>query len=117
LQWLPAHYIAAHEAGWRNPKHRQQWRNTLTAYVEPIIGAAAAADVDANMVLRVLQPIWNVKPETASRVRSRIEMVLDCANALAIRRYRGVLVIHGVDSAPELCTRKAFFPQCPSFSA
>jgi integrase len=76
-----AHYIAAHEAGWRNPKHRQQWRNTLTAYVEPIIGAVPVADVDANMVLRVLQPIWNVKPETASRVRSRVEMVLDYATA------------------------------------
>ena len=58
-------YIAAHEAGWRNPKHRQQWRNTLTTYAEPVIGAIPVADIDANMVLRVLMPIWTTKPETA----------------------------------------------------
>jgi integrase len=74
-------YIAGHEAGWRNPKHRQQWRNTLTSYAEPVIGAVPVADIDANMVLRTLLPIWTTKPETASRVRSRIECVLDYATA------------------------------------
>jgi integrase len=76
-----ARYIASHEAGWRNPKHRQQWRNTLTSYAEPVIGAIPVADIDANMVLKVLEPIWHLKTETATRVRSRIEMVLDYATA------------------------------------
>ena len=74
-------YIAAHEAGWRNPKHRQQWRNTLTSYAEPILGAIPVGDIDANLVLRALAPIWHSKPETATRVRSRIELVLDYATA------------------------------------
>ena len=72
-------YIAAHEAGWRNAKHAQQWQNTLATYAEPVIGAMPVTEIDANLVLRVLLPIWNTKPETASRVRSRIEMVLDYA--------------------------------------
>ena len=78
----------AHEAGWRNPKHRQQWRNTLTTYAEPVIGAVPVAEIDANMVLRVLKPIWHTKPETATRVRARIEMVLDYATARGWRYRR-----------------------------
>jgi integrase len=76
-----AMFIAGHEAGWRNPKHRQQWRNTLDTYAAPVIGAIPVTDIDPNMVLRVLQPIWTTKPETASRVRSRIEQVLDYCTA------------------------------------
>jgi integrase len=76
-----AAYLAAHEAGWRNPKHRQQWRNTLATYAEPRLGRLEVAEIDANHVLAVLEPIWHAKPETASRVRSRIELVLDYATA------------------------------------
>jgi integrase len=72
-------YVAQNEAGWRNPKHRQQWRNTLATYASPHIGELPVADVDTTAVLRVLQPIWTQKPETASRVRGRIEAVLDFA--------------------------------------
>jgi len=72
-------FIAQNEAGWRNPKHRQQWRNTLATYARPHIGELPVADVDTAAVLRVLQPIWTQKPETASRVRGRIEAVLDFA--------------------------------------
>jgi integrase len=72
-------YIAINEAGWRNPKHRQQWRNTLTAYVYPEIGASAVPDIDAMAVMRVLEPIWTTKNETAVRIRGRIEKVSDFA--------------------------------------
>ena len=78
-------YIAAHEASWANDKHRQQWRNTLAAYVHPVIGNMPVQDVDTDAVLRVLQPIWATKPETARRVRARIEMILDAAKAKDMR--------------------------------
>src|SRR5262249_38961165 len=61
-------YINAHEAGWRNPKHRQQWKNTLATYVSPVVGKLPVAAVDTGLVLKVLEPIWTRKPETASRV-------------------------------------------------
>jgi integrase len=72
-------YIAGHEAGWRNPKHRQQWRNTLATYAAPVIGSLPVSDVDTTAVLRVLEPVWPTKPETATRLRGRIELVLDFA--------------------------------------
>ncbi len=71
-------YIASHEAGWRNPKHRYQWRATLDRANE-VMGSTAVSAVDTEHVLRVLQPIWNEKTETASRLRGRIEMVLSYA--------------------------------------
>jgi hypothetical protein len=76
-------YIRAHEASWRNPKHRQQWRNTLATYVTPVFGSVAVADVDVAMVMKVVEPLWAAKPETASRLRGRIETVLDWAKARA----------------------------------
>jgi integrase len=78
-------FIARNEAGWRNPKHRQQWRNTLAAYVYPVVGELPVAAVDTGLLVQVLDPIWAVKPETASRVRGRIEAVLDAAT---VRGYR-----------------------------
>ncbi len=75
-------YLAAHEVAWRNPKHRQQWRNTLIAYVFPSLGDTPVADITTADVVAVLQPIWQVKPETASRVRGRIEAVLSYAKAM-----------------------------------
>lgn len=72
------------EAGWRNPKHRQQWRNTLTTYAEPIWNKAVA-EIDANDLLGILRPIWQTKPETASRLRGRIERVLDAAKVRGFR--------------------------------
>jgi hypothetical protein len=74
-------YIGAHESAWRNRKHGQQWRNTLATYAGPVIGTKPVADIDVDLVLQTLRPIWNTKPETASRVRSRIESVLDYAIA------------------------------------
>jgi integrase len=78
-------YIRAHRAGWRNAKHGGQWVTTLATYVYPVIGALPVGDVDAGLVLKVLEPIWTVKPETANRVRGRIEKVLDWAK---VRSYR-----------------------------
>lgn len=78
-------YIKAQSPGWRNPKHRQQWPNTLTTYVYPVIGNLSVSDVDRALVLKILKPIWSTKPETADRVRGRIEKVLDYAKSIGAR--------------------------------
>jgi hypothetical protein len=72
-------YIAAREAGWRNAKDVQQWRNTLEAHAYPAIASILVRDVDLTHVLAILTPIWSVKTETAKRLRGRIEQVLDWA--------------------------------------
>ena len=79
-------YIAAHEAGWKNAKHADQWNNTLATYAYPIIGKIAVADVETSHVMRVLEPIWTTKTETASRLRGRIESVLDWATVRGFRK-------------------------------
>jgi integrase len=78
-------YIEAHRAGWRNAKHAAQWQATLTTYAEPIIGRLPVQAIDTALVLKVLEPIWTTKPETAGRVRGRIESILDWAK---VRGYR-----------------------------
>ena len=78
-------YIAAHKAGWRNAKHAKQWEATLKTYAYPEIGALSVQAIDTGLVLKVLEPIWATKPETASRLRGRIEAVLDWAK---VRGYR-----------------------------
>jgi integrase len=90
-------YIAEFEGGWRNPKHREQWTSTLATYVFPIFGALPAAAIDTALVMKAVQPIWAQKTETASRVRGRVEAVLDWAAARGYRqgenpaRWRGHL--------------------------
>ncbi len=90
-------YLAAHSPGWRNPKHRQQWQNTLRDYVLPVIGDMAIAAVDTGAVMKIVEPLWHAKAETASRVRGRIESILDYAKARNWRsgenpaRWRGHL--------------------------
>jgi integrase len=78
-------FLDGREATWRNEKHRQQWRNTLDAYASPIIGATSVADLTTADVTRVLDPIWKTRPETASRLRARVERILDWAK---VRGYR-----------------------------
>jgi integrase len=78
-------YIEDHEAGWRNAKHRAQWKSTLAAYASPVFGKLPVAAVDGGLVLRALKAIWTSKPETASRVRGRIESVLDWARVHGYR--------------------------------
>ena len=88
-------YIAANEGSWRNDKHRQQWRSTLATYVYPVMGELPVGDIGTAHVLQILEPIWQAKPETASRVRGRMETVLDAAKARGYRdgenpaRWRG----------------------------
>ena len=77
--------IDSHMAGWKNPKHIQQWKNTLTAYAGPVIGKMPVQEVDTPDIMRVLEPIWTSKTETASRLRGRIEQVLDWAK---VHKYR-----------------------------
>jgi integrase len=96
---LAEQYIAQHEAGWKNAKHAAQWTSTLETYAFPTIGNMVAADIDTPSVLRVLQPIWTDKSETASRLRGRIEAVLDFATAKGLRegpnpaRWKGNLAL------------------------
>jgi integrase len=90
-------YLDAHEKTWRNRKHRQQWRNTLETYAFPHFGDLPVGTVGTEHVLAALEPIWRIKPETATRVRGRVEAVLDYANAREWRsgenpaRWRGHL--------------------------
>jgi integrase len=72
-------YIAAHASGWRNEKHAAQWGSTLAQYVYPVFGDLPVAVIDTPLVMKALDPIWATKTETASRVRGRIEAVLDWA--------------------------------------
>lgn len=88
-------YIGANEGSWRNDKHRQQWKNTLATYVYPVIGELPVAEVGTSHVLQILEPIWKAKAETASRLRGRMETILDAAKARGYRdgenpaRWRG----------------------------
>jgi integrase len=90
-------YIAAHEASWRNKKHREQWKSTLARYAYPTVGDLSVAELDTALIVKILEPIWMTKPETAARVRGRIEKVLDWATVRAFRggdnpaRWRGHL--------------------------
>ena len=90
-------YIAAHQSAWGNAKHAKQWSTTLAAYASPVFGKVGIRDVDTTLVLKVLEPMWNAKTETAYRVRGRIENVLDWAKARGYRdgenpaRWRGHL--------------------------
>lgn len=84
-------YIDAHEATWKSPKSPTQWRNTLETYAYPVMGDLLVRDVNLTHVLAVLEPIWNTKTPTASRLRGRIEKVLDWAT---VRQYR-----HGLNPA------------------
>ena len=74
-------YIGAHEKSWRSPKHRAQWSATLETYAYPVLGDIAVKDVDTGMIMRVLEAVWHSKPTTASRLRGRLEVVLDYAAA------------------------------------
>ncbi|MDO9267652.1 MAG: tyrosine-type recombinase/integrase [Methylobacter sp.] len=90
-------YINAHRAGWKNPKHIQQWQNTLSQYAFPVFGDLDVKAIDTGLVIKCLEPIWLTKNETAGRVRGRIESILDWAtvheyrNGVNPARWRGHL--------------------------
>ena len=88
-------YIEAHSPGWKNAKHAAQWPSTLQAYAYPVFGGLPVQAVDTPLVVKALRPIWYTKPETATRVRGRIEKILDWARVSCFRtgenpaRWRG----------------------------
>jgi integrase len=90
-------YIRAHRAGWRNAKHAGQWEATLATYADPVIGALPVQSIDTALVMKVLEPIWREKPETANRLRGRTEAILNWAKVQGYRdgenpaRWRGHL--------------------------
>lgn len=92
-----ADLIESKRAGWRNAKHAAQWSATLEAYAFPALGSRDVKAIETSDVLAVLRPIWTEKPETASRLRQRVEAVLDFASAQGLRtglnpaRWRGHL--------------------------
>lgn len=79
-------FIEARKPGWKNAKHAAQWEATLETYAHPTIGDLPVAEIDTQLVLKVLRPIWTEVPETAARVRGRIEAILDAARAEEIRQ-------------------------------
>ncbi|WFU09094.1 tyrosine-type recombinase/integrase [Rhizobium sp. CB3090] len=92
-----AAYIKQHRVGWKNPVHASQWTSTLATYASPVLGKMSVADIDTPHVMKVIEPIWTTKTETASRVRGRIESVLGWATVSGFRkgenpaRWRGHL--------------------------
>jgi integrase len=78
-------FIRAKSSEWKNAKHAAQWPSTLSTHVYPVLGALPVAAIDVGLVMKVIEPIWSEIPETASRVRGRIEAVLDWAT---VRGYR-----------------------------
>lgn len=94
---VAAQYISQHEKTWKNAKHAAQWTSTLHKHAHPVVGSLLVSDVTTAHVIKVLEPIWTTKTETASRVRSRMELVLDFATARGLRegpnpaRWRGNL--------------------------
>lgn len=78
-------FIDANSPAWRNAKHGDQWRNTLATYASPVIGALPVNQIETSHIMRILSPIWTTKTETATRVRGRIEKVLDWAKVQGYR--------------------------------
>ena len=93
-------YIAAHEAAWGNAVHRRQWCATLDAHVHPVIGKLPVASVDTGLVVNILEPIWTSRPQTASRVRGRIESILDWAK---VRGHRAGRILPGGEAISIIC--------------
>lgn len=85
FQWCAEEFLKAKSSEWKNAKHRQQWENTLETYATPHLGHLAVSVIDLPHVLSCLEPIWSSKNETASRLRGRIESILDWAT---VRKYR-----------------------------
>lgn len=88
---VPSFKVAAetvheeHKVAWKNPKHADQWINTLNQYAVPLIGDMTVDRIDTPDILRVLSPIWLTKPETAKRVRQRLNTVFDWAKVCGYR--------------------------------
>ena len=88
-------YIETNKAQWRNERHADQWGKSLQRYASPVFGHLAVADVDVGLVVQALQKIWTTKPATASRVRGRIEVVLNYAKAQGFRSGENAAALKG----------------------
>ena len=88
-------YMAAHRVAWKNDKHAAQWTATLKTYAYPVIGDLPLHLIDTTLVMKVIEPIWSTKPETASRVRGRMESVLAWATVRGYRRGDNPARWHG----------------------
>jgi hypothetical protein len=88
-------FIKTKSPEWNNAKHTAQWTNTLKAYAFPVIGKFHVQDVQDVHILKILEPIWATKTETATRVRGRIENVLDWATAKKYRKGENPARWHG----------------------
>ena len=112
-----AAYIEAHRSGWKNAKHASQWENTIRTYASPVIGKLSVAAVDTALVVKVLSPIWQTTTTTASRLRGRIESILDWATTSRFRqgdnpaRWRGHL--DNLLADPSRSKRTAHHPALP----
>ena len=110
-------YIEAHRTSWKNVKHISQWENTIQAYASPVIGKLPVTSVDTDLVVKILNPIWQTKTETATRLRGRIESVLDWATASKFRqgdnpaRWRGHL--ENLLSSPNKIVKVRHHPALP----
>jgi integrase len=78
-------FISSHSAGWKSEKHASQWISSMEIYVYPVFGDLPVQTIDTGLVMKVIEPIWTTKTETAGRVRGRIENILDWAR---VRKYR-----------------------------
>lgn len=110
-------YIESHRSGWKNDKHVDQWTNTLATYASPVFGELPVGEITTALVMRVLQPIWTTKTETASRVRGRIEKILDWCKVQGYRTgdnpaaWRGHL--ENLLSAPQKTKKVEHHPALP----
>jgi integrase len=114
-------FIRDNESSWTNPKHRREWQASLLKYTYPVLGSLPVAAIDTPLVLRVLKPIWGTVPETASRVRGRIENVLGWATVHHYRsgdnpaRWNGLLE-HALPSVAKGDHHAALpYPELPAF--
>ena len=119
-----AAYVKTNAAGWRNSKHTAQWTSTLKTYASPIFGSRSVADIDRPAVLKVIEPIWATKSETASRLRGRIEAILDWAAVMGYRsgdnpaRWKGHLdkVLPAQNKVKKVTHHKALpYEEVPAF--
>ena len=112
-----AAYIEAHRTSWKNVKHISQWESTIQAYASPVIGKLPVTSVDTDLVVKILNPIWQTKTETATRLRGRIESVLDWATTSKFRqgdnpaRWRGHL--ENLLSSPNKIAKVKHHPALP----
>jgi integrase len=109
-------YLATHESDYRNEKHRRQWKATLTTYAYPVLGHLPVRDINVEQVLRVLEPIWRDKTETAKRLQGRIEKVFDLAITSGIRdtnpaRWKNFLSLRL--PSPARVKQAAHYPSLP----